>query len=541
MVATVRLGGVDITALCLGDIRIKRKANAAALATFTYRPTSTPPYPPQMIRQAVEIDWKSGGAAYRGEVNEAVWDLATRTYAIQASDFFQERFEGQSNATIDGIVVGGKYTENVFGPRRDGWQYAENLMSTTPRNFFIDSAGAMQSVAWAPAATTFTYGLSGLLNDGAYVLDMAKGRDLKTRFTATYKNRFIRWKRRKHNFTWSGLTGTGAWCQWAQNQGYQLPTREMIASAASGNGWINEGISFSRHPDTGVYCVGAVNWVIQPEARESVAIGATWNAYRKWVQTVTEEYSINFDVTSAQPAFGIHVVERTVSSDAPQGEEAWDSDTTIGLPAGAWATDSLGDDKRDLIDDTVRDADLSALWRLAYTTLYSGFRRNYVQVEVPLEKTMQLSHSALISTSDIDAKGLIEELEHILTTRRQTTLFKVAICYGSTGASDAETTPAHPSSDPTHAAPASSTAIPTVIGGCNNSPDFDDTLPNAFYSNLNPNKCADTTTAPTPAQTYPVKFVVTGPDIEDPARDEFKAPVTVNHTFGFPADTLVLK
>ena len=554
----VLLDAVDISGEVIGDVTVLFRERAAATASFTYRPTTPVTLPTDLIRKPVVIRWNTGAIEnlFTGEVNDATWNLDQRTYTVQCSDFFQEQFEGKTDAQIEALIPQGLYSENVFGPRRDGWQYAQALMSTAPYDYFLDRDGNFQSSPWlrgVAAVPDFDLGSGQVLNDGAYSLEMAKGRDVQTKYNAKYQYRISRWKRRKHSFIWAGLTPTGAWCEWFLNQGYPLPTRDTISGAANGTGWTigddsagastpsQGGIAFGTHPASGTYCTPPTGWVISEEARAQVAISASWQGFRKWAQTITEDYQLTFNVPTATTTYKTNTGERSASGDIQTDDASWERGNTVSLdPGQTWQTDTLNDDYADVEDETVRTEDLQVILNLASTALHTGFRKNYVSITNELMPTLGLNHTVRVNTSEIEAKGKVVEYEHVLAPGNWTTRIKIGICWGSSGASDPLTTPARPDSSPSHAAPSNTTNIPTRVGGCPESLDYDPTWANGWMTNKQAANCTEQTQPP-PEKIYPLTFVCTGPDIEAEARDEMKVVQPVAYNLAFDPDTLVLK
>lgn len=540
MSITVVLDSVDISTLIMPDVTVSREERSAKLAQFTYKPATSPLLPAQMVRKSVTIDW-DGERIFTGAVNKAFWDLKTRTFRIECSDFLQERFEGKTDAQILALIPGSYYSTAVFGEKEDGWQYALDLMSTVQKDVHLNRNDILVTPAWTAKTTpdiTLTEG--EILNNGAYALDLSKARDIITRLVINVDYRFNRWKKRNHSFNWSYNVGgtpdkADDWCDWAQNWGFDMPTREIIRGAAEGTGWDFQGINFTTHPDTGIYCGGIINWVITAEAQAAVVIAASWNGTRHWGQTVTEKYEITLNVPARQADMGIVVHEDSVSRQIEADDASFEANRLATSFSGS--TDPIGDIYEDQDDEVARLADLNTIIAIGVTKLWEGLRQNTVTIETAILPTLELSETVQINTSDINAKGKVSRIEHTITMGACTTRITLAIMAGGNGVSDSITVPSRPNTLPSYAAPPSSTVVGTYIGGCGNSPNYDPSW-HGWTTNMSPTVCQGG--APTPEQIYPLRFSIPGPDIEDEARDAVEALSQVSFNVGIPNDTLTL-
>lgn len=553
----VLLNGVDISADVVPAIKVSRRVKAAGLATFKYRVSGAPVLPADLIRQPVVINWNSQ-RLYTGDVNTADWDMASRTFTIQASNFLQEKFEGKTNTEIETILPGALYSDNVFGERRNGWQYAQDLLDTLTQDVFVDRNGNLQTATWdSTPVEDHAFNESNIVNGGAYTLDLTKGRDTVTQMKSTYKYRISRWKRRKHSFNYSAYT---YFCDYLTDggasdtySGYQVPTRDSIIAAANGSGWTvgkdglvivldeKDGIYFDTWPLSGWYCTadrGPIGWLITDELRSMMATGARWSAFRKWAQTITEVYEITFDAVGAQPTYGIVVKEENANYQPEVDDSSFENAESIELE-GVWTTDAIGDAVQDQDNIATRDNDITVLWQMAYTAFYNGLRSNYVTIQTPILTGLELNHTVDINTNEIEAHGRMYELQHDITLHKQLTTVKIAVSNGGGGISDALVMPDKPDTAPTYPAPSSSTSLGNHIGGCTDSPveqpDWDGWFTSNTWCELGAEPDLESD------KYYDSKFVVIGPDIEDEARDDIEATQTVTYNIAVPQDTLILK
>lgn len=555
---TVILDGVNITARCLDSISTDVAESGAATATFTYSPTTTPLLPTELIRKAVTIDW-NGERIFTGQVAEATWDLYERVYEVTCSDLLQETFETMTDAQILAALPGSVYSIALFGEREDGWRFALDALSTITSEVHLTRGGILEVSSWAAKSTPDrTYTAGQILNGGAYDLELAKARDIVTQRKVKFGFRVNRWKVRDHGFGWYGIASPNAWCDWVQNAGWDVPDAATIRAAAQGTGWPVKGtIRFQGHPATGVQCGGTVNWINDIETDQAVA--ANWTGQRHWAQTVNETYDIEMNCTAAQVTFGLVSQEDEYASEILSDDTGFES----GLPnvGDGWPTDSLGDRFEDQTDETQRQNDLLAGMGVSITYIWHALRQNFVTVEIPIEPTLSLDDTVRITTPDIDAQGKVFRFGHEVGTEVATTRMTLAISRGGGGSSDPVVVPGRPDSSPVHAAPPSSTTLDTYVGGCSDSPPYDDTWEG--WSTIVPQEvttlredpdrpgewieivetrpaCSVPAENPSASQLYPLRFQVKGPDIEDEARNDVDALSNTTLEVAVPEDLLVL-
>lgn len=558
---TVTLGGVDITTFVGDQITITKRKNVAATAQLTYHPTGAPGFPADLIRKAVTISW-DGDRMYTGNIENATWDLSTRTFVISCSDLFQEEFEGKTDAEIIALIPGSIYSTRIFGEREDGWRYAVDCMSTVEKDVFLDRNGALQVVDWpAEVVPDRDYTESNVVNGGAYTLVLMRARDVFTKYNITYNFRVSRWKYREHTFRWdfhrsaignAVYTPEPDWCEWAYNGGWNMPTRETIQSAAEGTSWdIKDGlINIDTHPASapvvGTYCSSKypdMIWVITDEAQAAVAIGAGWTGTRQWAQTVSEKYTISVQVDEAIALYGL--VEHETSASYQPDVDDGSFEQEISGEADTWPLDTVGDHINDQFDEADRTTDIQCLLQMAGARLYDELRKNHVTITTEIDPTLEVSHTGGLVTRDIECEGKVGVIVHNITLASALTTVTMDIARGGGGSpGDALDVPDRPSSVPTHTPSDSATYLGTVLGGCNDALEYDETWM-GWSTNIRQypaNLCNDPNgPQPDPEQIYPDRFQVRGPDVEEEAREDLEPEQITAYNHFVPHETLVLK
>ncbi len=588
---SVILDGVNVTSYCLQGITVTRAARAAKTAKLTYQPPGTPLLPTDLIRKPITISY-AGTLLFTGSVLNAVWSPKTRQYSLSCSDLYQEFFEEKTTDEILALIPGSFYSVSLFGDREDGYRAAQDIMSTVPKDVFLDAGNTLQVVDWAAKGTADrTYTGANVLNDGAYQLELMPGRDIVTQCKVKYRLRMSRWKMRKHRFSWSlyqSMDGRGAtsFCEWLQDHSYVAPTIDMVSAAAEGTGWDiyksagdsyslqgeNPGIFIRGLPESGAVCNDTIAWINTDEAGQLFVTYAEWTGLRNWAQTVTETYDITLNCTAAQAIFGTVVLEDSVAFSAPAEDSSFEGNYSA--EAMSWPQDAIEDYNEDQYDEDRRLEDLNAVIGVNYVKIWNSMRQNFVTVTIPIEPTLDLSETVRIQTADITAQGKVERITHNMPMGAHTTQVVIAITRGGGGVSDALTAPARPDTSPGYSRPPQTTAYGVYVGGCSDAPDYDEATMLGYtaseagtvtslhenpendpedpnYDPNNPDKppveithtrpaCSVPGVVPTPEQMYPTQLRFKGPDIEDAARDEKEGTATVGYDVAIPDDILVL-
>ncbi len=519
---SVSIGGAG--ADVAGPIRVEREENKAAIATVTVRATGG--NPESWIRKSLVITF-DGSTLFTGKINRPSFDATRGLLTLTASDLLQEYFEGRTEAQILTDIPNGKYSRAIFGDREDGWQQALDVLSTWPGESHLNAAGGLVVSSWtSPGGGSSAFGANGHIH-GTVRPQFARGRDLTNKITLTAQVRYTRRHHREHGFSWGW--GHGSFCDWYANS-HTLPTREMAQSAAEGAAWAIQGpISFTALPDTGLYSCGG--WAISDEAQQAFATSADWDAVRRWTQTVTETYNITISAAPSIARYGEIAQEDSGSYQDDYEDSAWDQDRNAETPSGgAWSANAIGDYYSDEIDRTAADDAIEVLVLIGKTRILETHRRNYATFDVPCNPSLDLAGTASVSNSAISANGKISQIVHSIDpiSGRAITSIKIACFRGGGGSDDAIAAPTPPDTQPGYGAPASSTTLPTRIGGVAGAPAYD-TDWTGYTGNAN--------LLTGGAEVYPQRFRVVSPDVEDGARDEVESSTSETFAVGVPDDT----
>ncbi len=544
----ITLDSVDISDSITGEIEVEAEQSTARIASFNMMPPSGTVSAGDWLGVGVTIDFaelnSSGGIVsqtriFTGIVDEALYNPQTRLTAFECTDDAQGKAEAQTQAELDALIVGSRYSESEFGEFENGWLHLENLLKTVPKAYDYNADGVTGTLCDYAAKSTadYTYTSNGIV-DGSISYALAPRRHLFNESTITYQYRFTRLKHRAHDFTWDmGL----AWsfCDDYIGNGHILPSREMIISAAAGAGWPLQGeVTTGQLPASGVVC-GSVNWLITDETRAQLAISAEWTNVRRWTQEVTETYTLIVNAPQSKTWLGTVAVDKQGNSTTESETEGWTDSTET--PAGR--TDSQGDIVIDGYDRTLSDNDIETLIAIERVSILQAHRANYVEAMIPINPAIERYHTVSLTDNGISGQGKVSTVRHSMDTDSGEAYSTIQIAISLNGGEDAiiDTTiaaPTAPDTDPDITPPSTSTALPTHIGNDLGVPDYDEdwlglTVSYNSFIGIPPN-------VPTAEQIYPFRFRVDTIDIDQEAIDHAEATATGTYSFDVPNETLTV-
>lgn len=542
--AVVVIDSVDRSSSIIGQITVEAEESVSRIAKFTLRPPSGPVSAGDWLGVSVTIDYKtlnSAGAPlsqdriFTGIVDQAIYDPQTQLTSFDCTDDMQGKFEAMTQATIDGVVTGARWAESVFGEYKDGWLYLENLLETIPAGIDYNADGTTLTQADFAAKVTpdFSFTESQIIDD-SMSYSLAPRRELFNKTVIEYDYRFRRLKHREHGFSWSFKSTVFGWsfCNYLADS-HEMPTREMVTSAAEGAGWgVQYPIAFTKLLESGTYCGGTV-WAITEALRDSLVTAAGWTAAKRWSQEVTEKYTITVDAPQSVSWLGTVQFDEFASGQTETSEEGWQDD--IATPTGA-RTDSLGDMVFDKYDRTASDNDIETLVARARTEILRAHRGNWVEGKVELQPTIERYHTVKLDGGNLVGQGKVFMITHEMdsNTGEATSIIRVAVSLNGGAASGGDSAiiaPTAPNTDPVTAPPATSTSLQTHLGGKAGAAVYDETW-DGFTGNY--------TALTGGAEVYPRRFRVDTPEINQDAIDAVEGTASQTYSFDIPDETLTI-
>jgi hypothetical protein len=537
----VRIAGEDVSSRLTGQITIDREEGAAGLATFSIQLASGPVVPTGWIGRAVEIDflfWRGKEARsirrYTGQISDPTFDPFTRVLTLECTDSLQKRVEAMSIEAIDALV-GGVWSEDVFEPTegRSHWDYATERLSTRPASLDASPYGELRVTPWAASVPSYVFG-AGTTSYGNTRIELAQLDNLTNVVIIEGGYRFPRLWQENNTYAWVSpqtggyLTAGQAFCFW-RTQSTELPGKEMVNEAIKGSGQTLLKASWmelpASHPDP---CNTGAPWInyYYPE----LVLGLTVTTGRRWVQQITEQYSIRVEATTSVEQSGEQIARvRLALEIEDKRTDAWEKDEITDLDSKGGITD-LGDETR-------RAGAIDLLIKQAYVTIISAHRDTKVSIEVPspMVADVDLIHTLSINDAGIKATGKCRHIEDTfdLESGSAVTRLTVAILMGGR-ADDEASAPVMPPLTQVLNPPTGSTfeQLPTQISGRSDDPPYDDTLDGFSGSFTGP-------AASTPER-YPRRFKITAPEIDAARRDEQVNEVATTYRIVIPQDTLEL-
>jgi hypothetical protein len=249
---------------------------------------------------------------------------------------------------------------------------------------------------------------------------------------------------------------------------------------------------------------------------------------------VTEQYKLRVEAPASVAQAGEVIGRDRVALDTESDREQAFLTATYTAPEPDAAEDALGDYVVDVRSEARRSQAIGCLLAMASTSIWDKHRGNRFAFQLPtmdglgirLEHTVQVDDVILGHPIVCKAKvfSILDELD--LDSGACLTTFQLAVSQGGGADSDPLTPPAIPASTPPGTPPAE-IELPTQLGGRNESPIYDDTLP-GFAGNYDEN---DLDINPE-LELFPRRMRLRSSEIPSEHMDEY--PVSSAHTYRIP-------
>lgn len=532
----LRVDGMDYTAQLTGQMTIIRQDGAAGLADFgLFIALGLPVVPPNWKGRTVTIDYISTShyatteaRRYTGQISVANWNPVNRVLSCECSDQLQQRVEGMTVSAIDALVDG-DWSADVFEPieGRSHWDYALERLSTRPVSLDCSPAGELRVTSWYAVSPHFIYGRGTTLYQ-TVELQQSDLDESTNRVEIEFSYRYSRLWQLNERYVWShpgtqGLTGISGFCAWRVDP-TELPQIGMVEDAASSNGQTVLNPDYYLLPLTlADPCGTGVGWT---NIYDDLLLGVDWTGARRWVQTVTETYSLTL-ATAAGEVDATKIVQRSSATVNVESDlaEAW-TEGPISGDGGAV----------DVASDARRDAAMTVALCMGQVEIISAHREATVSWQVPTSLAMgvDLVHTLQVTDQGVNASGKCRRIvdSFDLGSGAALTTISIAIMRGG-GVSDPLTLPGRLGAgqigegegDVLYA------PLPTQLGGRTGLPAYDEELDgfSGNYSQNNPN-----------AEQFPRRLIATAAEIPATQRDEQLLDAAVLYRVGIPNDLLEL-
>lgn len=549
----VMLAGADITDQLTGSVRIEREEGAATLADIVIALDAGPVNPSAYIGNTVEIyyqHWNGSGwdehLRFRGQVVRPQYDLQGRLLSCECSDRLQDAVEALTVAQVDALTAG-SWSADMYeaAEGRSRWDYAQERMATRTATLQKSVEGVLQVTSWAAASQPHWLVPAGAALDETLDYAPVELSERVNVLEVSLEYRFQRLRQRHQRWLWEhpdivGWTIDNSFCLW-RSDSTELPDIQMITEAVTGAGYqaVLDGATWLRLPLSGVYCSPPQGWT---NVYADLLLAADFTGARRWVQPVTEQYTLRLEATASIAQAGEVIRRDSVAAETENDRADEFVEAVFTAPEADATQDALGDWAVDLHDSARREQAFTTLAETARVQILSAHRGNRYSLELPTSDTlgMRLEHTLQsedeVAGRQIRARGklalLVDEFDFDQGTA--ITTLSLAISQGGGGVDDPLLMPAPPSTTPSGAVPAL-IILPTQLGSKNSSPIYDDEL-DGFAGNYDVN---DLDINPA-LVAFPRRLDVTAPEIPEDHQDEFVGVRPATFRVAIPDDLLEL-
>ena len=533
--AQIIIDGVDQSANLTGVVQINLEEGKARTATFNLRISGG---------VAVLVGWVNKSVVIKSDIDSTIkteftgvidtppYDVETGLTAFTCTDNLQESFETQTKTQIDAVITPAYWSEAVFNDS-DGWEYAQERLSTVPSALDMDELKAIRLTDWAAKTTadyTFTDAghIYGTLKNDA----IANRRNIINAVDITLDYRYSRLKERQQAYSWSD---SGDQCDLGIFEtSYPVPSKQRVLDAINGTGWeIVADPVWTLTAPTNTYLCGltTIVWIQNPDYVQ----GVTFTIGKRYSQTITENYSIRVESADSIAAMGEIAVIQNASVATAYDLTDWNDS----LIADGWSnfgttsTDINGDLYVNKDDTTERSNATDTIVNVAKTRILESHRNTLVSFEIPYHQNIDLIHTAEIDTSKIHAKGKVKTVVKTIDTFSGLATCIITISLSKkfgVGTQNPEDAPSIPDALPTVTDTQTvSLSLLSHLGG-QSSTVYDSTWSGWIVDYLDVTEPGHTP--------YPKEFVVHTPAITLNSLDNFDAPDSSLLNVTIPDDTL---
>lgn len=562
---TLSIGGLVIpNSQIHGNIEIDRTENDAALMRITLMPETgvqdVELYHGKVI--LLDIHTASGtNRIYTGTVDIPEIDLIEEKITLRCTDKRTELLNSQLAGITDTIGV---YSPHIFRVPKDTAEEVEQRLTTTPFAVDFDAYGNYTITSWfAKSTADFTLTDSDVYRNRPRVELASRGR-VTNQVNINFGYRYERFHHATRTWEWESPINTTV-CLLLQF-GYSLTFRSAIQAAIEGAGWpLKENVTYDAIPASGWYsCSGVpIAWsttqlqgvnepVLDSEGNQLndtdgnplfkaritggtdfgplYAAGAMWEGTTQWAQTVTEDYTLTLNAPQSQTQFGVITQDLTYAMESEADTAGWEDYTSFRTVAGQGDNYNIDQD----LNRNESNQAIDVALQQAKNVILGSHRDTRVKVDTFIWPEIDLKHTVLVDTTELDAKGKVFNINHRLNigtgeARTRTTL----VLFRSQGSA----------SDSILSIPAQPTDVVTyntqnILLG--NHFAEDPTTEEALSWNGMIGNAWITEAGNTFRTTFQEQFIVDAPAVPDELRTAKDLSTTDSYTVAIPNDTLVI-
>ena len=466
--ARVLIGGVDLSARVIGEIRVDAEEDCARIAELTIRPAAATVFSvANWVGKSLSIDivnLSTGSPTdvarlFTGVIDTPTLDLVEHLIGLRGTDDLQQVADARSTAEIEALVPGGYASPAIFDPAARGWSALQDRLSTVPASFDLTPDRDPRTTSWAPKAVPDLSFTAAHVLDASVSVSIAGANQLVNQIDIDFGYRFPRVKAETHEVSYDYVSETsladfvaaGSW----------FLQRSAVESAIKSAGGSIVSVAYTPLP---TYAIGT--WVPGPYDVE-LCMGFTATVTFDFGQTIEERHAITVSAPNSISSVGTRrdrlsgalegvypplvaaetsmlLFANEISSIPPQ-------DAAVGVVGQTTSADVT------LTPDTDRaaaNAAMETLIAIAKTKIWASHRHNSVSASVPLNPAVDVDKTISIAVPGLSAKGKCRAVSHRLSPESGEAVseFSIALCsVAGTGVTHAET----PTSAPAGSTPGS--------------------------------------------------------------------------------------
>ena len=547
--ATVTMGGIDVTELLTGSIRVDREEGAAGLAEFELFYPVGAAVITDIADRTVTIDYTTDDGQdatqvrlFTGLVAEPSWDAPSRVMRITATDNLQQKLEAQSVAQIDALTAG-TWSADIFEPvdGRSRWDYAQERMSSRQAALDCDVSGNARVTDWlANLSPDYIFG-AGTTIYGSIDVKLAQLRNVTNRVEIELAYRYARLQEARIEYSWvnpqtDGSTGILGFCNW-RTMSTELPDKGMIYSATNGASLVPvEAYWYDLPPTMPDPCGNGQPWI---NRQADLLLGAEWTGARRWSQAVTETYRLTLTTAAGQQE-GQQVISRAgyniwIDSEHSHG---WSSSLVSIDPSAQNPVTPLDVQPGDQAEDNRRAAAIECALSVGQSVIIGSHRQTQVSWSVPTSMALgvDLAHTVELDDQNTKTKAKcshrVDELN--FETGSAITSITLSVMRGG-GESDPLAVPARLGANDYIGGGSewdSEVVLASQFGGRFVSPVYDDEL-DGFAGDYSAKQDAT-------LESFPRRMAITAPQVDETLIDEKTHEFSTTYSVGVPVDLLEL-
>lgn len=576
--------GSDVSSQLTGDANFEYEEDASGIGSVTLSPPDgtvdlTTYISKRLVYRRQDVDsagtLQQQSTLFSGYISEAVFDPDTGNLVLECTTDLQGAFDGKTRGQIEAIVAG-SWSPHVFEEGAQGYNYALDRMRTRTASIW-HAPGAIVVTEWAAKETADIEFTDADVIEGSIDYEIATRRDLLNKVVITFDYRYQRMRQRTINVLFS-MTQT--FCDLLIN-GFKIPQRSMIESAANGGGWVVQGdIQYVDLPGAGTYrcfpfasgqnAAKYIGWgrlylgyLLPDPDWDALCWGASWRAAKRWLQTITERHVIEINATQSQGGNGEIAKTESYSLSSTQDVSDWvdnerfsGTGTKSGFAAVGDSLDTgtyvLGDVARDAVDDPLTGRNAADLVRqvaieAGVADELSSHRQNRVRWSTTFQPYVNLTKTARLNAYGFVAKGKVRRYTYSnnIESGDEEMMVEIALSrhFGSGLASTSTLTPDDPPDKPTETDIPRRKYLPSYVGGRTDTVELSESW-DGYFTNYTWDATDDEPFAVDPSHPeaiyYPEQFICEYPEISGTALNAVELPAEQTIEVEIPEDEFTL-